>query len=544
MNTVEQLDLATVIKLSQAVAGEIVLEKLIDILLRTAIEQAGADRGLLIRLHGADPRIEAEAALSGDSVEVRLCDQPAGAELPQSVLQHVLQSGENVVLDRGPVASPFADDPYFDERQARPVLCLPLVNQAKVSGVLYFENKLSARVFAPERVAVLKLIASQAAIALENARLYRALEQREAKIQRLVDANIIGIFIWSAGVIIEANDNFLRMLGFDRDDLLAGRILWRNQTPAEWKDAQARAEEELARTGRSRPFEKEYFRKDGSRVPILVGSALFEEIDGKRTGMSFVLDLTERKRAEAEARDGERRYRELQAELAHASRVSTLGQITASIAHEVRQPIAAAVTNATAGLLWLERGHTQEARDALERIISDGNRAGDVMSRIGELAKKAPPREAPVDINAAIRQVIELTRSEASKNGLLVQAELADGLPPIKGDRVQLQQVVLNLVLNGLQALEATADAPRALMVATAKDGSGDVLVTVMDTGVGLAVAELQRLFDPFYTTKADGLGMGLSICRSIVEAHGGRLWATANRPRGAVFRFTVPAQP
>jgi PAS domain-containing protein len=212
---VEQLDLATVITLSQAVAGEIFLDRLIDRLLRTALSQAGAERCLLILLHAGHARIEAEAATRGDSIVVRVSDQPATAELvPESVLHQVLHTREHLVIDDAAGHAPYGDDPYFRKHQVRSVLCLPLINQLKLTGVLYFENSLTAGAFAPRRYAVLSLVASQAAIALENARLYRDLQQREAKIQRLVDANVIGIFIWSTGVVIEANDIFLHMLGF------------------------------------------------------------------------------------------------------------------------------------------------------------------------------------------------------------------------------------------------------------------------------------------------------------------------------------------
>src|SRR3979409_2013279 len=219
---VEHLDLATVIKVSQAVSGEIVLAMLIDTLMRTAIEQAGAERGLLIVPRGAEPRIEAEATTGGDTIVVQLRDQPVtAAVLPETVLHYVLRTRKSVILDDAAAQSPFAADPYPGQRQALSILCLPLISQAKLTGVLYLENTLTSRAFAPARSAVLKLLASQAAIALENAHLYRDLEQREAKIRRLVDANIIGIYFWDhEGRITEANDTFLRMLGFDRDDLV------------------------------------------------------------------------------------------------------------------------------------------------------------------------------------------------------------------------------------------------------------------------------------------------------------------------------------
>ena len=236
---VEHLDLATVIKVSQAVSGEIVLEKLIDTLMRTAIEHAGAERGLLILPRGAEPRIEAEATTGGETVVVHLRDEPVtAAALPESVLHYVVRTRESVILDDAAAQNPFSADPYIRQRHARSILCLPLLNQAKLIGVLYLENNLAPRVFTPARIAVLKLLASQAAISLENTRLYRDLEEREAKIRRLVDANIIGIFIWDLdGRIFEANDAFLRMVGYDREDLVSGRLRWTDLTPPEWRDA-------------------------------------------------------------------------------------------------------------------------------------------------------------------------------------------------------------------------------------------------------------------------------------------------------------------
>jgi PAS domain S-box-containing protein len=268
---VEQLDLATVIDVSQAVSGEIVLEKLIDTLMRTAIEHAGAERGLLILPRGAEQRIAAEATTAGDTVLVQLSDRAVtAAMLPQSVFNYVLHTQEIVILDDAAVHSPFSTDPYVRQQRARSILCLPLLNQAQLVGLLYLENKLSPHVFAPARITVLKLLASQAAMSLEKTQLYRDLAEREAKIRRLVDANIIGIFIWDFdGRILEANDAFLSMLGYDRHDLLAGCILWTELTPPDWRDREAVMLREHKMTGRLHPFEKEYFRRDGKRATCL-----------------------------------------------------------------------------------------------------------------------------------------------------------------------------------------------------------------------------------------------------------------------------------
>jgi PAS domain S-box-containing protein len=535
-----QLDLATVLKVSQAVAGEIMLDKLLDTLMRTAIEHAGGERGLLILSHGTEQRIAAEAITGGDTIVVRLRDQPlTETALSEAIVQTVLRTQEAMILDDAAAEPAFAADPYIRERQARSILCLPLVNRSNLVGVLYIENNLAPRVFTPARIMVLRLVASQAAIALENTRLYHDLAEREAKIRRLVDANIIGVFFWDLeGPILGANDAFLRIIGYDREDVVAGRLRWTDLTPPEWRDHHERTwTPELKMTGSVQPYEKEYFRKDGSRAPVLVGSTSFDE--ARNQGVAFVLDLTERKRAE-EA------MRLVQTELAHANRVAAMGQLTASIAHEVTQPIAATVGNAEAALRWLRRRppDLDEVRQAVMRIVKEGLRASEVIGRIRALVNKASPTKDRLNLNEAIREVIELTRGETAKNDVLVRTDLADGLPLIHGDRVQLQQVLVNLIINAVEAMTGVRKGVRELSIRTGEAEAGYVLVAVRDSGPGLDPKRVDHLFESFYTTKASGMGMGLPICRSIIEAHGGRLWACKNEPRGAVFQFTLPVEP
>ena len=377
------------------------------------------------------------------------------------------------------------------------------------------------------------------------ATLHRKLEARETKIRRLVEVDIIGCFTWDLdGQIIEANNAFLHIVGYDREDLASGRLRWTDLTPAEWLDRDVRQfVPELKLSGKLQPFEKEYFRKDGTRVPVLIGIAAFDEECNQ--GVAFALDLTERKRAEAEAHESERRYRELQMELAHANRVATMGQLSASIAHEINQPIAAVMANASAGLRWLgaRPPELEQARQAFARIVRDGKRAGEVIARVRALVKKAPPRRDSSDINEAIREVISLTQAEMQRNRVGLQTGLADGLPLVPGDRVQLQQVIVNLIVNAVEAMSGAGNGPRELTIASGAVDSNDVFVEVQDTGPGLDPANLDRLFQSFYTTKPDGMGMGLAISRSIVEAHGGCLSAAPNKPRGAVFRLTLPVE-
>jgi PAS domain S-box-containing protein len=533
---VEQLDLATVIEVSQAISGEMVLEKLIDRLMRAAIEHAGAERGLLISPRSEKLQIDAEATTRGDDVIVQLRDgaHTAGV-VPEALVRYAMRTQETVILDDASSQNPFSADPYIVERRARSILCLPLINQGKLIGILYLENNLTPRVFTPERITVLKVLASQAAISLENTRLYRDLEDREAKIRRLVDANIIGIFVADReGRILEANDTFLRIVGYDREDLALGRVHRTELTPPEWRQRDTRTMAELNSTGIVQPFEKEYFRKDGSRVPVLLGGALFRE--GGNEAVVFVLDLTERKRAE-EAR------RELESAFAHMNRVSMMGELASSLAHEITQPIASARNNARAAQNFLDMQPPDlgEIREAVGCVVGDVDRAGNIVARIREQIKKAPPRKERFDLNAAINEVIVLARSTTIRNGVSVQTRLANELLPIQGDRVQLQQVVLNLILNAVEAMSSVETGARELLISTEQENMG-VLVAVRDRGPGIDATQLERVFEAFYSTKPSGVGMGLSICRSIIDAHGGRLWAEANQPRGAVFQFVLPS--
>src|ERR1700754_515634 len=627
----------------------------------------------------------------------------------------------------------------------------------------------------------------------ERKRAEEALRESEAKIRRLVDSNIIGIFVWDFdGRILEANDEFLRMVSYGREDLVSGRIRWAELTPPDWRERNNARIEREKNSGRFEPFEKEFTRKDGSRVPILIGGATFEA--GGSQGVAFVLDLTERKCAEqalrereaqlAEARrelrqmidtipipvasysadarrdfvnaawkqytglsdeaalgtrwsvvahpddiaggdkmwhdafatgepwhteervrraDGQYRwfaidrvaardengkiikwygtaydiedrkraeealresehklrqiidtipahvvryqpdgaadfmnktfsefvgpgvgfdnlssvvhpedypkrsrdwdthvaaaepydiemrlrradgvyrwhrsrrvplrdangaivnwygaghdiddqkraeeaYHEAQLELAHANRVATVGQLTASITHEVNQPITAAITYALAARRWLnaEPPNLHEVDDALALIVKEGNRAGEVVGRIRALIKKAPARKDAVAINEAILEVVALTRTEAANNSVSVRTQLAEGLPRVQGGRGQLQQVLLNLIHNDIEAMRDVGEEERELLIGTRTEPDG-VSVEVRDSGPGFASTAPERVFDAFHTTKPGGLGLGLSICRSIIEAHNGRLWGSPNVPRGAIFGFIAPAHP
>ena len=545
---VEQLDLATILNVSQAVAGEMNLERLIETLLRTSVEQAGATRGLLIFTGQDGPRIKASAGIVDDALVVERCDEPASAsKLPLAILNHVLRTSEVVVLDDAATELLLSSDPYIIEGGVRSVLCVPLLNRTAVNGVFYLENNLTPRAFSTRHIAVLKLLASQAAITLENALLYRDLEQREAKIRRLVDANIIGIFTWripsadepnGENWLVEVNDAFLQMLGYDRADFVAGRMPRTELTPPEWHKRDLQTVAELRQFGTTKPFEKEYLRKDGTRVSVLIGGACFDET--RSDGVAFVVDVTERKRAEAERE----RLRELEADLAHVNRLSVMGELTATLAHEILHPIATARNNARAGMRFLEMSPPDlgEVMEALACVVRDADRAKDIVGRIRDHVKKSAPTNQLFDLNQAIDEVIVMVRHAIDRGGVSVHTSFDKNVALVRGDRVQLQQVILNLVVNAIEAMGSVAEGPRELSIRSELSATRVVVVAVLDSGPGINPEQLDLIFKPFHTTKASGMGMGLAICRSIVAAHGGQLWAEADQGRGATFRFTLPS--
>ena len=488
----------------------------------------------------------------------------------------------------------------------------------------------------------------------------------EAKIRRLVEANVVGIVMWNLeGAITGANEAFLHMVQYDRDEIASGRVRWKDLTPAEWRDRDERAIAELKASRIFRPFEKEYLRKDGSRVPVLLGGALFE--GGGNDGVAFVLDLSEQKRAEEALRRSEsnlaqaqrlahigswvwelparnalylseewyrvfgfdpqdgmptweqrlqrvhpedrvrwqltidraiaeksdydvefrilpprsaaryirsvghpvlgpsgevtqlvgvtmdvtdsrqaeeerERLRRTQAELAHMNRVSTPGELTASLAHEIKQPIGAAVTNAEVCVRLLDRSQPDiaEAREAALEMAKDVRRAADIIDRVRSLFQKSSSELEVVDVNEVIEEMVVMLQNEAERHAVTIHTDLAGGLTQAMADRVQLQQVLMNLMLNGI---EATQDASGELSVKSQLADDGQLLISVADTGVGLPAENVDKLFDPFFTTKPQGTGLGLAITRSIVKSHGGRIWASANSGRGATFSFTLPSR-
>ena len=299
----------------------------------------------------------------------------------------------------------------------------------------------------------------------------------------------------------------------------------------------------VSETKKDFDFEHRSLMPNGSvKYFRVVGHPSTKDDAGRVEFVGAVTDITERKLAEKALQEKEVSLHETQAELAHVSRLTTMGELAASIAHEVNQPLVGVVTNASASLRFLagDSPNLVEAREALRAIIRDGNRAADVISRMRGLFKKAWPTKERLNINEAIEEVAILTRGEARRNKVALRMELAANLPSVMADRVQIQQVMMNLILNGIEAMSAVEDRKRDLIVRTQRGEGDHVRVAVQDSGVGFDPLNAERIFDAFHTTKPGGMGMGLTISRSIVESHGGRLWATANDGPGATFQFTV----
>jgi C4-dicarboxylate-specific signal transduction histidine kinase len=431
---------------------------------------------------------------------------------------------------------PFSQDPYILRSRSRSILCLPLIKQAQLIGVLYLENGLASHVFTPARIALLRLVASQAATSLENARLYSDLRDAEVFLTQAQRLSLTGSFCWRLDTDeITFSEELYRIFAFEQASAVTLERITARVHP---EDVPLLKEKlELARHGGSDlEYEIRLRMQDGSDKHLRTNTHVIRDLDGRLECVGAIQDATQHRLAE-EALSKAR------SELARVSRMTSIGALTASIAHEITQPLAAIVANADSCLIWLAKNqpNLDKARRAAERIVKDGHRAAEVIQSIRAQARRSASEMVLVDLNRLIVDTLELMQAELQRHEVLLETRLLDDLALIKGDHTQLQQVIVNLVTNAIEAISTSRRSPRVIRVSTESNENGEVLTIVEDSGSGIDLQVLDRIFDPMFTTKPEGMGLGLSICRSIVEGHGGRLWVSPNPAGGSVFQFSIP---
>ncbi|WP_416424706.1 AAA family ATPase [Pseudomonas sp. App30] len=548
LNGQQYLDLVSVTKASQALSREIVFERLVETLLANTIVHAGARNGALILVEGGDLLSVASGATAEAGVRVTLCQQPVQPRsLPLSLLYTVMRTGRTVALEQAGGDAEFADDPYFAVQAAGAVLCLPLLKQGEVIGLLYLENALACGVFSHPRVAMIELLAAQAAISLETARLYAQVLEENAR-RRDTEAQLR-----TSQALLAIGQKIIRSGSF-RWDVTSDQSQWSDELFAVWGlpvAATAPAPEVLARRVHADDAERfnaqlQWARQ--TRLPLRMafrislddGAVRHLEAhaepaeDGVYVGVTT--DVSERRATEAALRSA-------RAELAQVRQSTVMGELAASIAHEINQPLASIVTNASASVRWLQREVPQvgEALEGLRDIARDGRRAADIIRALQALARQEPASRSWLQIDELITQVLRLLAVETDAQQVTVHTALQAAGVQVQVDGVQLQQVLYNLVANAVEAMASVPAAARRLQVTSNVPVAGQLVVMVEDSGPGIGVEDEGKVFNAFFTTKANGMGMGLAICRSIMDAQGGTLHLHRGRQGQTVFVFTLP---
>lgn len=544
-------DLQSVIKASRALSEEINLERLIENLMTLLLERAGAQRGLLLRVgENAVPEIEASAWTATDGVRVKILkDVPVATDMPLSVLAAVIRTGQEIRTGKPAEFHPFSQDPYLVTSGAA-VMCVPMFKQARLVGVLYLENRLMPEVFTAEDSRVVSLLGAQAAVSLETARLYAELlaeniqrrrvekELRSSQTSLMLGEQISHTGSWRWELVQDLmfiSEEYARILGLPEQQKMISMAEFLTFVHQDDYARISALVTQSVREGLSMRAEFRVIRADGSvryihgiGDPVGVGSEVNEYY-------GIISDITSQRAAEVAMRVA-------QADLARVSRATTVGQLTSSIAHEINQPLMSIVSNAGASLRWLNRepARLDKVREGLEEIAAEGARAGEIIRSIQSLTRKQDPTFSRIDLHYLIHHIIALSRSELEQRQISVDYLLQAEDCIIIGDSVQIQQVLLNLVMNAVEAMAESKDRA-SIITLTTRNTDGKVSVEIADTGSGIDAGLTERIFDSFYSTKAQGMGMGLTISASIIERHRGKLSAHRREPHGTVFTFALP---
>jgi PAS domain S-box-containing protein len=548
-------DLESVIRAARALSEEIRLDELMQSVMSVTLEHVGADRGLLIRLDAQVAYIDACARTTTSGITVDLRHTPATEnDLPMAILLQALNTGLPVYAsDEGTLpTSPGTSGAGDAARAVRcKAICVPMLKQARVVGALYLENRILPDAFTVEHTQILQLLASQAAISLETARLYAALLEENAQRKAAENAlrasqtslvqgeqfNHIGSvrYLLKEGLMY-CSAELCRIYGLEAGkEVISYEEFSALLHPDDRKSVLDTIEAAIAVGGTIR-VEHRICRKSGE-VRYISGIGKPFYVDGKFSEyFGTATDITSRRQAEDALRIA-------QADLARVSRATTVGQLTASIAHEINQPLMSIVSNAGASLRWMDRSPMQleNARAGLRDIVSEGQRAGDMIQSLQRLTRNTEAVFERINLNAAIRHILAISRSEIERREVALSLDLAQENLHVTGDSVQLQQVLLNLVINAVEAMSEITTRPRVLSISSFGLNDKTIAVIVEDTGEGIAADAIERVFDAFYTTKKNGMGMGLAICRSIIETHRGRLQASVRQPHGSRFSFELP---
>jgi signal transduction histidine kinase len=533
----ETFELELIAKAFQAIAKEISYGGLAGALLKTALRYSGAVRGAVLLSEGGELLAKADASFPRERAKV-FASQPSVAEfqLPEDLRERVVTRQETVVRNDSRKASALIDSTECPSGPDISILCLPLIHQEQTIGVLYLESERERATFTPRCLSVMSMLASQAAVSFESVQLFEALRETNMWMVKGQQIGRMGSYRWNTRTLLSrASRECYRIFDISQDVNPVPFEVFRARVHPDDLPALEVALGEAVST--KSPFRHEYrvVHEDGTTLRVVAVGQFDVSPSGDIELEGIITDVTERKASEQALSD-------VRAELAQATRLASLGELAGSIIHEVNQPLTAIVASAEACLRWLAREPVEadEARKSAMCVIEQVRRATKVVSGLRSLVRDPQPQFADVHINAVIEEVLLLTKRELERAGVAHKTDFDASMPSIEADRVQLQQVVLNLVRNAIEAM-ADVNAGTRVLGVSSKVADGYASVSVADTGVGIDPASSELLFAALYTTKPEGLGLGLPICRKIVSAHGGQLWAEKNMAHGATFTFTLP---